>query len=108
MHLGDRQCEPCTASTARLSGDGLNAFAAQEPEWTVVDGHHLRRLFRFPDFQSALRFVNRVGAVAEEQGHHPNIDFTWGRVALTIFTHTIDGLSENDFILAARISKLND
>jgi 4a-hydroxytetrahydrobiopterin dehydratase len=71
-----------------------------------VDEHHLRREFRFKNFREALDFVNRVGELAEEQAHHPDIDFGWGRAAVKIFTHKIDGLTESDFILAAKVERL--
>lgn len=75
-------------------------------EWEVVENHHLATAFRFPDFKTALEFVNRVGEIAEEQGHHPDISLSWGRVEITLWTHKIDGLSESDFILAAKINQL--
>ena len=74
--------------------------------WNVVEEHHLLKSFKFPDFRNALEFVNRVGAIAEEQGHHPVITFTWGKVEITIYTHKINGLTESDFILAAKIDTL--
>ena len=81
-------------------------FQQQYPEWSIVDGHHLERTYRFPDFKTALAFVNQVGDVAEAQGHHPNIEFTWGKVSIRTFTHDIDGLSGKDYVLAAAISDL--
>jgi 4a-hydroxytetrahydrobiopterin dehydratase len=89
-----------------LRGQELASFQQQVPQWRVIDEHHLTREFTFPDFKSALGFVNRVGAVAEEQGHHPDILLTWGRVVLTLWTHKIDGLTESDFIMAAKMDKL--
>ena len=80
-------------------------MAAQLDGWTVVDEHHLAKAFRFPDFRSALDFVNRVGAVAEAEGHHPDLYLTWGRVDVKTYTHKIDGLTESDFILAAKIDQ---
>jgi len=71
-------------------------------DWQVVKGHHLEKKFDFPDFRQALAFANRVGEVAEEQGHHPDVYLAWGRVVLTIWTHKIDGLTESDFIFAAK------
>lgn len=71
-------------------------------DWAVVDDHHLFKTYRFPDFVTALAFVNRVGAVAEAEGHHPDVELTWGRVAIKIWTHAIDGLTESDFVLAAK------
>jgi len=79
---------------------------AQLDDWRVVDQHHLSREFTFPDFVTALAFVNRVAALAEEQGHHPDIALSGGRVRLDIWTHKIDGLTESDFILAAKIDGL--
>jgi len=76
------------------------------PEWKVVDNHHLERQFTFPDFKTALRFVNQVGTLSEEQGHHPDISLAWGKVGITIWTHKINGLTESDFILAAKIDRL--
>ena len=72
-----------------------------------MDDHHLDKTFRFPDFVSALRFTNRVGDLAEEQNHHPEIHLGWGRVRIEIWTHKIDGLTESDFVLAARIDVLD-
>lgn len=71
-----------------------------------MDGHHLRREFRFRNFREALDFVNRVGELAEEQGHHPDINLSWGRVGVEIFTHKINGLTESDFILAAKVDEI--
>lgn len=76
------------------------------PFWKVVDEHHLEKSFLFPDFAAALDFVVRIGAVAEGEGHHPDLGLSWGKVDVRIYTHKIDGLSENDFILAAKIDEL--
>lgn len=106
--LANKTCVACRGASA-LKGEALRPLAAQLPQWTVVNEHHLSRTFRFPDFAQTLAFVNRVGAVAEEQGHHPNISFTWGRAEFTIYTHdagAAGGLTENDFILAAKIDAL--
>lgn len=74
--------------------------------WEVVDGHHLHKKFSFPDFVKALDFVNRVGAAAEDQGHHPDLLLAWGKVEVTLFTHTINGISDKDYKLAATIDEL--
>lgn len=74
--------------------------------WKVVNEHHITRTFTFPDFKQALDFVNRVGAVAEEQGHHPDILLTWGKAEITLWTHKVEGLTESDFIMAAKIDRL--
>ncbi|MBM3985999.1 MAG: 4a-hydroxytetrahydrobiopterin dehydratase [Planctomycetes bacterium] len=107
MSLADRTCEPCRGGVPPLSPERIAPLAAQVPAWEVVRGHHLRREFRFPDFAQALAFVNRVGAQAEAQGHHPDLELAWGRVVVTLWTHKIDGLAEADFILAARIDRLH-
>jgi 4a-hydroxytetrahydrobiopterin dehydratase len=105
--LAARSCVPCRAGTPPLAGEALEALlGALGGAWQVTDGHHLEKEYRFPDFRSALAFTNRVGELAEEQDHHPDILLTWGRVRLTIWTHTIDGLSEGDFVLAARADRL--
>ena len=104
--LADKTCVPCRGGVPPLEGEELEALSRQVPEWEVVEEHHLKREFRFGNFREALAFVNRVGELAEEQGHHPNIAFGWGRVEVTIFTHKIDGLTESDFILAAKVDRL--
>ena len=104
--LASKTCVPCRGGVPPLKGSQLAELAAQVPQWQIVNEHHLTRNFAFPDFREALDFVNRVGAIAEEQGHHPNILLTWGRAEITIWTHKIDGLTESDFILAAKIDKL--
>src|SRR5215471_5733495 len=106
MPLADKKCVPCRGGVPALKGAKLDALKPEIPGWDVVNEHHLYRIFRFPDFKTALDFVNRVGGVAEEQGHHPDLLLAWGRVEATIFTHKIDGLTESDFILAAKIDRL--
>ncbi len=108
--LADRNCVPCKGGVPPLKGEELEKIRKQltEPEkWKINGEHHLLRSFKFPDFKSALAFVNRVGAIAEEQGHHPDINLAWGKVEITIWTHAIDGLTESDFILAAKIEQIN-
>jgi 4a-hydroxytetrahydrobiopterin dehydratase len=104
--LASKTCVPCTGDVPPLEGEELEALARQVPEWEVVEEHHLKREFRFGNFREALAFVNRVGELAEEQGHHPDIAFGWGRAEITIFTHKIDGLTESDFIFAAKVDGL--
>jgi 4a-hydroxytetrahydrobiopterin dehydratase len=104
--LADKKCVPCRGGVPPLKGTELDALKKQVPGWEVVNEHHLNKAFSFPDFQTALNFVNRVGAVAEEQGHHPDIFLAWGKAEITIWTHKIDGLTESDFILAAKIDRL--
>ena len=81
-------------------------LAEQLPSWEVIEGHHLRREYRFDDFKQALAFVNAVGAEAEAQGHHPDLELAWGKVGVRLYTHKIDGLARADFIMAARIEGL--
>jgi 4a-hydroxytetrahydrobiopterin dehydratase len=104
--LASRSCVPCRGGVPPLNGDALASLHAQLPEWVVAEEHHIERTFLFPNFKSALAFVNRIGEVAEEQGHHPDICFGWGNVKVTIFTHKIAGLTESDFILGAKIDRL--
>jgi 4a-hydroxytetrahydrobiopterin dehydratase len=88
---------------APLKGAQIEPLLAQLQGWRVVAEHHLEKSFPFPDFRTALAFVNRAGAVAEEQGHHPDLYLSWGKVGVKIWTHKADGLTESDFVLAARI-----
>jgi 4a-hydroxytetrahydrobiopterin dehydratase len=104
--LASKTCTPCRGGVPPLAGEDLEALAKQVPEWKVVDGHHISRGFKFSDFVQALAFVNKVGAIAEEQGHHPDILLSWGKAEVTTWTHKINGLTESDFILAAKIDKL--
>jgi 4a-hydroxytetrahydrobiopterin dehydratase len=104
--LASKTCVPCKGGVPPLTGKDLDNLANHVPQWKVVDGHHLTRAFTFPDFRQALAFVNKVGAVAEEQGHHPDILLAWGKAEITTWTHKIDGLTESDFILAAKIDKI--
>lgn len=105
--LADKKCVPCRGGVPRLKGKELEDLHRVVPQWSVIDEHHLAREYKFPDFARALQFVNRVGAVAEEQGHHPDILLAWGKVAITLWTHKIDGLTESDFIMAAKIDRLS-
>jgi 4a-hydroxytetrahydrobiopterin dehydratase len=105
--LADKKCVPCRGGVPPLRGEELEKLWADLPNWTVTNEHHLQREFKFPDFKQALDFVNRVGELAEEQGHHPDILLAWGKVGITLWTHKIDGLTESDFIMAAKIDRLN-
>lgn len=104
--LAAKTCVACRSDTPPLKGPELQELRDQLPGWEVVEEHHLRREFRFKNFKEALDFVNRVGEVAEEQGHHPDISFGWGSAEVTVFTHKIDGLTESDFIFAAKVDTL--
>ena len=101
--LANRNCVPCRGDTPPLKGEELDGLRRQVPDWEVVEEHHLRRAFKFKNFREALGFINRVGELAEEQGHHPDISFGWGYAEVTVFTHKIDGLTESDFVFAAKV-----
>ena len=103
--LADKQCIPCRGGVPPLPGDEIAKLQAQLDGWEVVNQHHLRKEYKFEDFKESQAFVNRVGELAEEQRHHPDICFGWGRAEITIWTHKIDGLTESDFILAAKIDQ---
>jgi 4a-hydroxytetrahydrobiopterin dehydratase len=104
--LADKTCIPCRGGIPPLKGDDLENLHKIVPDWSVVEEHHLKREYKFPDFARALDFVNRVGALAEEQGHHPDIFLAWGKAEITLWTHKINGLTESDFIMAAKIERL--
>ena len=105
-NLAEKHCVPCRGGVPPLKGAQLAPYVQQVPEWNVVEEHHLAKNFRFPDFKTALDFVNRVGAVAEQEGHHPDLCLAWGKVDVQIFTHKIQGLTESDFVLAAKVDRL--
>ena len=98
---------PCRGGVPPLAGEALTKLSAQLPSWTVVDGSRLTKTFTFPDFQKGLDFVNRVGAVAEAEGHHPDLCLSWGKVSAVMYTHKINGLTESDFVMAAKIDRAN-
>jgi len=105
--LASRECVPCRGGIPPLRGEELNELhRALGDDWEVVREHHLERTFRFPDFRSALAFTNRVGELAEEVGHHPDIHLAWGKARVTVWTHKIDGLAEADFVFAAKVDAL--
>ncbi len=104
--LSGRHCVPCERGATPLDANAIDRLRAQVEGWEVVNGHHLHKAWKFPDFRSALTFVNRVGEAAESEGHHPDIVLRWGKVEITLWTHAAGGLTENDFILAAKIDRL--
>jgi 4a-hydroxytetrahydrobiopterin dehydratase len=104
--LAAKACVPCRGNVPPLKGEELASLQRQVDGWKVIEEHHITRSFKFPNFQEALKFVNRVGELAEEQGHHPDIFLAWGKVEITTWTHKINGLTESDFILAAKIDEL--
>ena len=104
--LADKHCIPCRGGVPPLKGEELRKYADQLSGWNVIDEHHITKTFKFPDFKQALDFVNAAGAVAEEEGHHPDLLLAWGKVEVTIWTHKINGLTESDFVLAAKIDRV--
>jgi 4a-hydroxytetrahydrobiopterin dehydratase len=106
MDLASKKCVPCHGGTPRITAKEVETLAAAIPGWTVAEGDRLERSFKFSDFKSALAFTNQVGEIAEAEDHHPDIHLSWGRVRIVIWTHAVGGLTENDFILAAKIDQL--
>ena len=104
--LAAQNCVPCKGGVPPLKGAALEALGAQAPGWKIFNEHHLEKTYTFPDFAQALAYVNKVGAMAEEQGHHPDLLLAWGKVVVTTWTHKIDGLTESDFVLAAKCDRL--
>jgi 4a-hydroxytetrahydrobiopterin dehydratase len=102
--LAQKECIPCRGGVPPLKGDELKSLLSQlDGGWNVVEEHHLEKLFRFANFRDALAFTNQVGELAERQGHHPDIHLGWGRAKVSVWTHKIDGLTESDFIFAAKL-----
>ena len=105
--LAEKECVPCKGGVPSLKGEDLARLKRElNVAWQTVQEHHLEREFKFKNFIDALRFTNRVGELAEQQGHHPDIYLSWGMVKVTLWTHKIDGLTESDFVLAAKIDRL--
>lgn len=104
--LAGKDCVPCRGGVPPLAGEELARFHADlGHDWQLVEAHHLEKTFRFPDFQQALDFTNAVGAIAEAQGHHPDLHLAWGKLKVEIWTHKINGLTESDFVFAAKVEK---
>lgn len=106
MNLLDKKCVPCEGGAEPLSERDAKAFLTHAPGWTLDKAAMISREFTFKDFVEAMKFVNRVAEIAESEGHHPNIHIFYNRIRLDLFTHAINGLSENDFIVAAKINAL--
>jgi 4a-hydroxytetrahydrobiopterin dehydratase len=103
--LADKTCVPCRGGVPPLLAEDVARLLERIDGWDAPEHHHLTKTWKLPDFASALAFVNRIGALAEEQGHHPDVWLTWGKVRVDLWTHKIDGLTESDFILAAKIDR---
>ncbi len=104
--LAELQCVPCRGGVPPLQGPEIEKLLSELDGWQVINEHHLQKTYPFPDFRASLQFVNLIGELAESQGHHPDICFGWGKAEVNIWTHKIDGLTESDFVLAAKIDKL--
>lgn len=101
--LAKKECIPCKGGVAPLRGRDLTLLLGQVGKgWSCINEHHLYKKYDFTNFRQALDFTSRVGELAEQQGHHPDIYLAWGKVILTVWTHKIDGLTESDFIFAAK------
>ena len=107
MALHERKCVACEGGIPPLTEEECNELRTNlNSDWKVVDNHHLERTWDFQDFQDALDFVNAAGQICEDEFHHADFDFGWGRAKTTIWTHKIDGLTESDFILAAKFDQI--
>ncbi len=105
--LAEKNCVPCKGGVPALQGTELASYQSQVNNWNVIEEHHIEREFSFPNFVDALQFTNQVGELAEQEGHHPDIYLAWGKVGIKIWTHKINGLTESDFVLAAKIDRLH-
>jgi len=104
--LAEQTCVPCKGGVPPMEAEEAERLLVElDDRWEVVETHHLEATYEFPDFAEALAFTNAIGAIAEEQGHHPDIHLSWGRVGVEIWTHKIDGLTESDFVLAAKFDR---
>ena len=107
LDLAQKECLPCKGGVPSLKGGALDDLQRQlDHDWQVIGEHHLEKTFTFKNFRHALDFTNLVGEIAESVNHHPDIHLSWGKVRITIWTHKVDGLTESDFILAAKIETL--
>ncbi len=107
MSLPEEHCTPCETSDGKLAPEDVAKFLETVPSWAIIEtGKAISLELEFPNFETALAFVNRIGRLAEDEGHHPDISFGWGYVMIVLYTHSVDGLTRNDFILASKIDAL--
>src|SRR3989344_390567 len=104
--LATKKCIPCEAGEPSLANDRINEYLPLVPAWKLNQAGHLFKSWKFKNYKQAWDFVNQVSEIAETESHHPNISFTWGKVEIELWTHAVRGLSDNDFILAAKIDSL--
>lgn len=105
--LAKKNCVPCDEKTGKLESQDAKHLVEELDRWKIVEDRHIEKTLQFKDFASALAFVNKVGEIAEQENHHPDISlFSWNKVKFTLFTHSMGGLTENDFILAAKIDEI--
>lgn len=105
--LSSKKCVPCSIGAIPLNADDIQGFLNNlNEDWKIKDNKQIERTFKFKDFKEALEFTNKVGAIAEAEEHHPDLSLTWGKVIVTLWTHKINGLHANDFILAAKIDSI--
>jgi|SRR3989344_3409809 len=109
--LSEGKCVPCEGGVPPIKGAQLEQYKkrldSEAPGWELRDTKHLQKEYKFKNFKSALAFVNKIGKLAEAEGHHPNIEFGWGFAKILLWTHAINGLSENDFVLAAKVDRVS-
>lgn len=104
--LAQKECQPCKGGVPPLKGNDILELQVQlGNDWNVVDEHHLEKVFRLDDWMQAVDFTNRIARIAEEQDHHPDIHLSYGKVKVQLWTHKVGGLTENDFVLAAKIEE---
>ena len=105
MDLTQKKCKPCEGNMPPLAEERANELLKQIPGWEIKDGHVFRQ-FKFKNFRESISFVNKVAEIAEAEGHHPDMAIHYNKVTIELWTHAVNGLSENDFILAAKINKI--
>jgi 4a-hydroxytetrahydrobiopterin dehydratase len=108
MNLLNKKCVSCEGGVPPMSPEEIKKYSKEVPAWVVFSDHKkISREFKFKDFKEAMKFVNKVAEIAESEGHHPDIHIFYNRVNIELWTHAVNGLSENDFILAAKIDAIN-
>ena len=105
MDLTQKKCKPCEGGVPPLTEEQTNDLLKQIPSWTIKEGNVFKQ-FKFKDFKEAMAFVNKVAGIAEQENHHPDITISYSQVSIGLWTHAINGLSENDFILPAKIDDI--